>query len=92
MTAGLKWWHNVCREVRESGSRYGQLDRETLVNQADGPPDNGIVEECVETAVAEWDGHYPGTGIPSQQLKHTELKFLRTAWVAAYRKARNGNS
>lgn len=42
-----------------------------------------------QNAVAEWDHAYPGTGKPSMNLRDTELKFLRTAWLAAYRKAQS---
>lgn len=85
LSAGLQWWNSVCKGVRESGRRYGEIDRET---EYLNPPDNGIVEECIETSVAEWDGRYPGSGTPSKSLRDAELAFLRIQWMASYKKAK----
>jgi hypothetical protein len=76
-SAGLKWWHAVCREVRESGTRSRNCD-----------PTLAMAILCHDLRNSRHLGkqfkYFP---IPVQPKA---LAFLRTQWLAAYRKAWRG--
>jgi hypothetical protein len=76
MTVGLKWWHAVCKEVREDGYGQGTRSRTYFI-----PADDSMQVSIVDS-VQRHDDHYPAVHRPG--LTEKQYQFLRTQWLAAY--------
>jgi hypothetical protein len=77
MTSGLKWWHEICREVRKAGAAFGNSRRSLL---SKGDPIRMNINNI----------SYRSTGDPLRPLTPRAQEFLRAQWMSAYKKARYG--
>jgi hypothetical protein len=86
MTSGLRWWHEVCAEVRESGRVWSRRDYED--HGAEAVVSADFADEQVRDVFMDCYRKFPSQN--HLKLSNQARDFLRTAWLSAYRKARNG--
>jgi hypothetical protein len=87
MNNNLRWWHAACKEVRQIGAEVGRNNRWAEANKE--PERVTPVETMdgdIERVMAKW-GRTSDTNV-WRGISPKALAFLRTAWLAAYKKAR----
>jgi hypothetical protein len=77
-SAGLKWWHEICREVRESGNEFGHSRLSLLVRM--DPRNRAIHRILNKDILAECRASGDWKTYQARVITPQALAFLRKQW------------